>query len=339
MTKAISLRQLGPAVPLFVAIIAFCLLRFGPMDGNSALIAMGVTVDLTILSPLLYWLIIRKTSIPNITIVPVFIFGTLIAGILIPSEDQQTLAWIKQWVVPIVELAALGVIGYHFMVLRKNLKKERTQNTDFFSALKLATAQVFPPKVSDFLAMELATFYYGFLHWKKPPRYGYTYHKTGGTIAILILFTCLVPVEAVVLHLLIQQWSDTAAWILTIISLYTALQLFGIIRSIKPRPIEILQDQLWLKYGILAEVKIPMHQITSIQRIKGGAAPEGAMTLSPIAAFEGCNVQLTCHEVQTIRGLYGITKKAKTIAFTVDQVNPFIEEVTRKAPGVAESEE
>jgi hypothetical protein len=312
------------------ALVALIILRFLPRGGNNAIQATGITIDLTVLSPLLYFLLIRRSAIPNITVVPVFIFGVLVAGVLLPSEDQQALIWIRNWLLPIVELVVIGVVIYHLVGFRRALKAGQHLNTDFFSALKAATSRVLPSKISDFLAMELAAFYYGFFYWKKSPSDGYTYHKTGGTMAILILVMLLVPIETVVLHLLIQQWNETIAWIFTIVSLYTALQLFGIIRSIKPRPIELLPDQLWLKYGILVDVHVPLAQITSIEKIKNGQAPEEIVALSPISTFEGCNLQLTSRKELTIIGLYGVKKRTHAIAFTVDQVDDFLEALGRK---------
>jgi len=329
-SAAIPSQLLGPAIPIVVALMAFVVLRYLRLGDDSALIATAVTIDLTMLSPILYFLLIRKTSIPNITVVPVFILSLLLAGQLVPQEHQQALAWIKQWFLPFFELGVIGVIGYHFVSIRKTLKEERSHGLDFYEALKIATSKVLPKKIGHFLAVELATFYYGFLHWKKPPAHGYTYHKTGGTIAILVFIMLLIPIETVVLHLLIRLWNDTVAWVVTIISIYTAIQLFGMIRSIKPRPIDILADQLVLRFGMLAEANIPLKDIESVEKVAEHASLEGVLKVSPIASFEGCNVLIRCGKEQVVHGLYGMKRKGKVIAFRVDEAEDFVKDLERR---------
>ena len=48
-----------------------------------------------------------------------------------------------------------------------------------------------------------------------------------------------IAIETFAIHLLLLKWSETAAWILTGISIYTAIQVFGLAKSITQRPIVI----------------------------------------------------------------------------------------------------
>ena len=86
--------------------------------------AVGVTIDLTISAPLIYLLLIRKTDIPKITVIPFFTGGILIASYILPIEQQYSLGMIKLWLLPVVELVALFYIG---SLVRKTVRKFRNK--------------------------------------------------------------------------------------------------------------------------------------------------------------------------------------------------------------------
>ncbi|HYO79285.1 MAG TPA: hypothetical protein VE010_22665, partial [Thermoanaerobaculia bacterium] len=83
-----SARFLLLALPL----IATCavLVRSRLFAANPDVAAWGVTFDLTISVPLLYWFfVVRGGHAKPITLAPVFIAGTFLAALLLPSGQQQ----------------------------------------------------------------------------------------------------------------------------------------------------------------------------------------------------------------------------------------------------------
>ena len=61
----------------------------------------GSSVDLALIIPLVYFLFIRKTSIPKITVVPVFILSLTLAFQIIPSNYHNTLSIFEMMVAPL----------------------------------------------------------------------------------------------------------------------------------------------------------------------------------------------------------------------------------------------
>ena len=51
---------------------------------HSWLVSNAILIDLIISVPLVDWLIIRKTRIPPVTTVPVFVIGLVVAGLILP---------------------------------------------------------------------------------------------------------------------------------------------------------------------------------------------------------------------------------------------------------------
>ena len=295
-------------------------------------LAFGITVDLLLTIPFVYFLLIRKTNIPSITIVPFFIFGIIVASILVPKENQYFLNLIKTWVLPLLETTILILVIYKIRKAVKHYKKNTVLTHDFFTALKNVCSEILPKKAVMPFAIEIAVFYYGFIYWKKllPKENEFTYHKKSGTVTLLIAILFIVAIEASVIHVLLVIWSSVAAWIMTILSLYSAIQIFGFLKSIIKRPISIEGDKLNLRYGILSEAIIDIKDIESIEvTTKSVEFNKETRKLSPFGDLESHNVIIKFNKEQTLIGFYGIRKEFKTLALHVDNNAEFKTRIVR----------
>ncbi|MEO1052469.1 MAG: hypothetical protein AAFX87_17690 [Bacteroidota bacterium] len=300
-------------------------------QSNPSELALGITFDLTLTIPIVYLILIWKKDIPKITAVPFYIAGLIVASYVIPTQHQQALSQIKQWVVPVVELGVFLFVVLKMRSLRIRFKAQQKTIPDFFSAMKEASMEILPGKVGSFFAMEISTFYYGFFNWKKPAIKAnqFTYHKESGSVALLYVVMLLVVVETAIIHLLVEQWSDLAAWILTGISVYSGLQVFGMARSMDKRPISLEDDHIHLKYGILAEAAIQYDNIADVELSVKDLDEEdkSVRKLSPLGQLESHNVLIHLKEEDTIHGLYGMKKTCKTLALHVDDKDEFAKQL------------
>ena len=83
-------------------------------------LSIGITIDLLLIVPLVYFLLIRKSSIPNTTVIPFIILGVVICSFINPAENQQYLSLFKTWMLPVIELCVLGFV---FFKLKKAIKE------------------------------------------------------------------------------------------------------------------------------------------------------------------------------------------------------------------------
>lgn len=293
---------------------------------NPVNLSGAITFDLLITTPIIYFLIIRKRSIPNTTVVPVFIIGLLIASLIIPLEHQNYLVLVKTWFLPILEII---VLTYLFFTIRKairHFKKRTSFGFDFFTAAKDASARIFPQVLAIPVATELSVFYYGFLKWKKRKleKNEYCYSKTTSTSLLLSVFIFLIILEAFAIHLLVQGWSTLVAWILTGLSIYACFQLLGILKSLSRRPVSLDKDQLILRYGIMSETIIPYDQIEHISSFtKSVDKSEGYAHLSPFKEMEGHNILIEVQSEWTLTGFYGFKKTFHKILLYLDEPEKF----------------
>lgn len=328
MNRTINIQRhkIAFGIPLLIIVSMVFLAKSSLFSLNPNSLALGITFDLLITSPIVYFLLIRKTNIPKTTTVAVLIFGLIIGSIILPAENQYFLILFKTWVLPLVELAVLSYVIYNVLKAIKEYKKRKELTFDFFTTLKDTCYDILPNKAVIPFATEIAVFYYAFIYWKKrvPKENEFTYHKNSGTIALLIAIICIVPVEAIVFHLLLMKWSDLAAWIFTFLSIYSAVQIFGFLKSMIKRPISIEDNKLKLRYGILSEVFIRLEEIDTVEiTSKDIEFNKEIRKLSPLGELESHNIVIRLNKENTISGLYGIKRRFKTLALYVDNKEEF----------------
>lgn len=307
---------------------------------NTSTLAFAITADLLLILPLVYFFSIRKTNIPKTTVVPVLILGIIVSSIIIPTENQYYLNLFKTWFLPVIELSVLAFV---ILKVRKAIKIHKQQSKsqlDFFDTLKQTCTQILPKPLVVPFATEIAVFYYGFFNFKpyQTQSNEFSYHKTSGVFSLAIAFILIIGIETAVLHVIIAKWSVIAAWIVSMLSIYSALQIFGVVRSLSKRPIKINENNLELRFGILNEVTIPIKDIDEInQTAKGIEFDKSIRKLSPLVDIEGYNIVITLKNPTILNGFYGIKKSFKAIVFKVDNPNDLIATLELKKIQLIES--
>ena len=296
-------------------------------------LSLAITIDLLVSIPLIYFLLIRKTEIPKTTIIPVMIIGMLLGYYFLPPNQQTYLEFFKDWILPLVEVFVVTFIIIKVNKVIKEFKARHNSSPDFFNTLKQTCLTILPKKLVMLFATEVAVIYYGFIKWKtKTVRENeFTYHKRSGTPAVINIIILLIAIETFVVHLLLSMWNIYAAWILSGLSIYTVLQMFGFAKSLSQRLISINKDFLTLHYGILSETEIPFSNIEHIELSKRKINNDKlSLKLSPLGELENHNVIISLKGAGTLIGLYGIQKKFTKIALHIDKPNEFVQYLQAK---------
>ncbi len=323
MNKTISIQKnlILFGIPLLVIGLMTLLAKSSIFKSNPEMLASGITFDLLLTVPVVFFLLVRKTNIPKTTVVLILILGIIVATTILPSENQYYLNLFKTWVLPVVELTILSFAVYNARKAIQLYKKNREKTFDFFTTLKITCYSIFPKIAVMPIVTEIAVFYYGFIYWKKRDlrQNEFSYHRDSGTIALLSGVIFIVAIETIVIHIILSKWSNLAAWIFTFLSIYTAVQIFGFLRSMLKRPISIEKNKLYLRYGIMNESTIDLREIDSVEiSSKSIESNEKTRTLSIFGDLENHNVVIRLNKENTMNGLYGIKRKYKVLALYVD---------------------
>lgn len=294
---------------------------------NPEILSYGITFDLLLTLPLLCVMAIRKTSIPHITIVPLLILCSVLGSHIIPLEHQDFLSLFKIWGLPAAELILLAFIGYKVRKATLTFKGHHYGSSDFYTTIKTTCKDMLPRFAVMPVATEIAVFYYGFVNWKKRPlREGeFSYHKNSGSLTLMVAFIMIVAVETVTLHHLLAKWSAIAAGIMTFLSIYSGIQLFGFMRSMPKRPMAVVGNHLYLRYGIMAEAVFHLADIDQVMRTSGDIeSTKETPKLSVLGDLEAHNVVIFLKKEYSYSSLYGLKKRCKQIALFVDTPEEFI---------------
>ncbi len=335
MNKAIytDKRLLLLGIPLVMILALVSLVNSQAFQNNPDILSLPITLDLLLIIPMAYFLIIRKTTIPKYTVLLVSILGIMIASSILSQENQYYLDLIKAWVLPVIEISIISYVIYKF---RKTLKKYKQQNIltpDFYTSLKKICSEILPPIMVAPLASEIALIYYGLIDWKRKiiKENEFTYHKNSGSIALFGTLIFLMTVESVSLHIhLVKNGDPRTAWILTAITTYNSFQVFGLIKSIIKRPISIQGNTLILHYGIMNETCIDLQNIDSVELSTAQITfNKHKRPLSPLGELESHNVIITLKKENTLKWIFGIKRKYTVLALYVDQKEDFKNQIEK----------
>jgi len=333
---------------------ACTLLVFSPvflLKGDQ--LSTAVTLDLTVTAPLLYFLVIRRTRVPKMTVVRVFVLGLLLAGLLLYNKPHFLLSLLKTWVAPLAEGTLLFLIAKKFYQASRSAKKGgKEERGDVLSRCRLILTEVTGnEKAGGILASEMAVLYYAFVPRKKAkaragdgsdvPPDTFTSYKTNGILLVLGVFCCCFLVETVGLHFLLALWNKQVAWILTTLGAYTALQLYAHMRAVRIRPIRIGEKSLQLRNGLVADAAVLFDNIDAIEfdRPKRGSANKTAqpplpstrtVKLALIKGLENHNILLRLKQPILVHRPFGIRQEADTLLFFVDRPEEFLAAVRGK---------
>lgn len=295
-------------------------------------LSIGITLDLVLTVPFVYFLLIRKKAIPKITIITSFIIGLVVASIILPKDNQELLSIIKTFAIPIIELVVLFFVITKSRKIVQNYKLQNNTSLDFYDAVKLAVKEVIPNKLSSILTTEIAVLYYSFFSWRKRKliENEFSYHQKSTSTSVIFGFILVILIETFTLHYLLSKWSVIAAWIVTFLSVYTCLQMVALLKSLSKRPTYIDEEnqKLILRYGIFSEAIIPFAQIKSIRVFEKDISEDKTIvTLSPFGKLEGINIQIELFNESEFNSFYGFKRTYNSLAFFIDDKHQFINRV------------
>lgn len=332
MTRKNSINYLLFTLPLAILLFVIMLPRTALFSGDPSGLSFGILMDMLITIPLVYLLIIWKTTVPKFSVLYVFLACLLLCGLAIPLEHQSLFKSIKNIALPAIELGILSGVAYKIFSLSKVLRNSGSAQVDFYDKLKLACSDIFPGRVGKMLASEMAVLYYLFARNKSEqyPQGTYSAYKTNGIQMTVGVLLGLIFVETFVVHLLLAESYPILAWILTILSLYAIIQIISILRSLKLRQSFIDYDKklLELRYGFAASATIAFADIEKVESNRRSLPKsEDNATLSTFDILDTHNIILHLNKENTLQKMYGMEKKFTRIAIYLDEKEAFIKEL------------
>ena len=297
---------------------------------NAELLALAITADLIVGIPLLYYFFFVHTRRrPLITIGPVFILAFVMAHLILPSTHHSYLDQLEL-LLPLIEGVVLLGVLFKLRAIMRAYRQVRPTSIYATDALLSSLQQVLGVhKLLPMFITELTTPYYVTLGWFKTYKpihvehQALTYHRRSGYGLVIGLFSFLIIVETLLVHLLVQHWSPAAAWILTGLSIYSLIWMLADYQAVRLHPIVLTPEQLYLRTGLRWRVDLAWSNIERIESTTWRTRyPEESVNTSIYGAPK---LLLTLREPVTIQGPFGMRKQAQVIGITVDQPNSLLD--------------
>jgi hypothetical protein len=275
--------------------------------------AWGITFDLTITIPLLYWFFVVRTGKARpITLGPVFVGGSMLAAALLPASQQQFLRQLA----PVAELVLLAALVRRIVIARRT----RSTSSDPYERIAAAArALAGEGRVAEAIGSEVAVSFYALFAWRmKPERCGITFHERNGWGTLLVCTYVVIAAEGIGMHLLLRMWHPYAAWAWTCLDLWAALWLLGDYHGLRLRHTFFDDDALHLRYGLRWSATIPRPLIASIEEVREESQWKRKDVLK-VAILDDPRWLITLREPVVVRGLAGLRKTVTAIAMLPDQ--------------------
>lgn len=314
--RAARVREQAPlAAFLGLAAGVYAVSRFAlAQTSRPDVLAMAVTIDLTVFVPFLYWLLpVRMRGWPRITIVPVFLACVGIATLTLPPDRGAALRLLHLTVLP----AELALITFVALRIRRGWRARTGDDT--VDRIRAATADLLGPgRGAEVLAFELTTLWYALLSWRSAPDSGpdaFSVHRRTAWPATVGALLLAIVAETVPVHMLLARVHPALAWAATVLGIWGALWVVGDLRALQLVPPRIDGRTLRIRFGLRWRLDVPLDAIAGITR-PGPGAPAADLRL----ALPGARcTRIELRAPRTALGPYGIRRDVRTIDLGVDE--------------------
>jgi hypothetical protein len=291
--------------------------------GNS-LLTFAVTFDLILIPLALYYFVmVRKVGVVKVSLAGVLILSIIAANFLLPEGSKTYLSYVEIFA-GIVELSVIALLVVNIRKVRKEYLSVSENSSDFVRNLRQSFSVVISsPLLLNVITSEAAMFRYGLFFFEGKQEIDkeslvFTTWERSGFGSVMGVFLAVSIIETIALHLLLQSWSVVAAWVLTGISIYTAIFIVAYWSSVLKRPILFKNDVLHLRIGILWNAEIRKDTISSVSRIRNFEKDSSTLNIGT-SVFEEPNVLIELNKETSIDGLYGFKKQINRVALYVDK--------------------
>lgn len=314
----------GPLVAVYAT--AFGFLEVLPRTSGPGAIAAGLTIDLVVLVPALYyWVMVRGRQWPSITLAPVILLSFGAASFLIPQQHHTVLSAVG-FLLPAVELSLVGYVSYRAWRLIRSPASNQENEADFYDRIRKTLRGAFgAPAFAGALAYEVSLFHYALSFRPAVAREdGFSYHHRSGYGAVLGALLMAAALELVGVHLLLRMWSETAVWIHGGLSVYAVLWLLGDYRAMRRRPHQVGHEDIRIRCGLRWDIEASWEEVALVRRSRRPEIQEDYLNAVPLG--DPRYIVEFSEPIEAV-GPYGITRKIRSVGVLIDDSAAFEQRV------------
>lgn len=315
------------ALLLLIILIEHSVVRL-PIFAQRPALALGVTFDLLVFVPgLFYLMVVRRYRLPLTSVVGAFGAGLALGHWLLPAGQQYYLG-LAGYALGLLEVLTVAWAVVNLRRIGQVYRAARRQSADFPVNLSAAFQQVLGRSLLP-LVFEISMFRYALLGWWAAPEtlagdQAFSAHRESGFGALAVVGSLAILVETATVHLLARHWSNSLALGLSVLDGYGLLLWIAHAHAVRLRPAVLTREELTIRVGFFWRLSVPRAQLLAIDCLRAApAAGSDILNLSKLL-FAEPNLLLTFAEPVVVTGAYGIRRPARRVALYLDQPRQFI---------------
>ena len=222
-------------------------------------VALWSFVDITVVLPLFFYLLIVHKQYSPFTVIPFMITCFWIAYLIIPRE-YHFLEWIKNGIMGfevlfvLLELFLLLVLLRKIPTFRRTYKENISRYPLFLPRAVQSLSETFTkPRMLYVWLTEFSVFYYItsiFRAKKEIAGKTFTFHHSSNYLGIFIMLVHAMLIEIIGVHFMLIQVNHILAWVVTGLDIYTLFYLVADYRAITLSPIVLKEEEMHVQKGI-----------------------------------------------------------------------------------------
>lgn len=302
---------------------AVCL-AFVPNEGRALAANIAVPFDLIVCVPAaFYFLVIKPRKLSPVAVIPVIYAGFVASTLVMQPESFSLLAVLLPMMLA-VEAAILARELTRFARVFRAARKESTRpmtwfEKPFFELSRNETA-------SRLCALECSIWYYVLASWRSKPDVPngarpFSCHKESGYLALSGVIMALLPIEALVTHLLVAKYCEPAAIVLTVLTAYTLVWFVGNTRAVVLNPLLVDGASVTVRWGAYFSERIPLESVARIDHREEPDVPKSERLNMAVMGARPCWIVL--REPRTVRTLLGKPRAVRAINVSPDHASEF----------------
>jgi hypothetical protein len=214
--------------------------------------------------------------------------------------------------------------------------KKQNYNLDFYDKITLSLKNGLPnfsAKIQKTIAQEISMIYYSLFSYSFNPqkqKNEFTYHINNTSVSLYWVFILITLVEMGILHLILNNYHlKTMSIILLFINVYSTLFLLAHLNAMKKRFIIFFENSLKINNGLFISEIINYNEIDAILPYNDKIFEfNKVLKIGLIGKLEPNNVIIKLKNEKKFTIIYGLQKKSDFIAFYVDDLLGFEQELT-----------
>ena len=301
--------------------VSYLLIHSRVFIENPEVLSFGLTFDMTISIPILYYFLARKGKLPKALLIPIFMLSLIAAASILPRGHRQFLDLIKHAIFPIDAFITTYLIFKITRVVKEYKRLKPKGGLGFSVILKECLVKIIGHgKIPGILATEISILYYGLFTWKRPKQTGentFTAYKKSGYGSIVGALVFLSLTEVLAFHVFFMQISTAAAWIIFALNLYGIIFILADFNATRREPTYIEDEKLYINAGIRWKAVVPVKDIKSVEL--SNKSSKGKQILRATTIFSGPNLVIALGKTHRADGPYGIRKNFNKVLLNLDE--------------------